>query len=230
MSLPLLLYRADIRRQKRVLFITAWCRKRPSNDEAPTDQLEVGSLPLPISSSFTPPSSSFQGITPITKSRPRVSHHNLSNARPNHRRSKPTSKLSTGRTLANQTIPIRSSVAPQAPVTPLRVASSAPASTLSPIASPSFRSNPGIKPRQTSARLIINASKNSSAGSSTAGASRTKGAATAAQFSTSVEGESSRVRKERSGSLTPGPVFGLVDAVVGSNVASDVGKGKRVKV
>lgn len=217
--------RADFRRQKRVLLITTWCRKRPSHDEIQaTDQIESGSLPLPISSSFTPPSTSFQGFTALSKAKPpRVSHHNLSNARPNHRRSKLASKLATGRTLATQTIPIRSSVAPQAAITPLRVASSAPASTLSPIASPAFRSNSGIKPRQTNARLIINANANTAT-------SRNKAAPTTAQVSGSVEGESSRVRKERSGSLTPGPVLGLVDSVVGSGVTSDVGKGKRVKV
>lgn len=108
-------------------------------------------------------------------------------------------------------------------MTPVRVASSAPAATLSPIASPAFRANSAFKPRQSSARLIINANANTTA-------SRNKAAPTTAQVSGSVEGESSRVRKERSGSLTPGPVLGLVDAVVGSSVASDVSKGKRVKV
>ncbi|BEI88449.1 uncharacterized protein CcaverHIS019_0111670 [Cutaneotrichosporon cavernicola] len=213
------------KRQKRVLLITAWCRKRPSHDDAqPTDQFESGSLPLPISSSFTSPSTTFQSLaSQSAKSRPpRVSHHNLSNARPNHRRSKLASKLATGRTLAAQTIPIRSSVTAQDPVTPVRFASSAPAPTMPPIASPSFRVNTGIKPRQTSARLMINANAKAAAAS--------KAEPTTAQMSGSVEGESSRVRKERSGSLTPGPGLGLVDALTSSGVGSDVAKGKRVKV
>jgi hypothetical protein len=66
----------------------------------------------------------------------------------------------------------------------------------------------GIKPRQTSARMIINSQRPSVPPSRD-----------------SPLEDASRVRKERSGSLTPGSsaVFGLVGPV-------DPSKGKRVKV
>jgi len=75
----------------------------------------------------------------------------------------------------------------------------------------------GIKPRQTSARMLINAAASQRP---VTGVSPTSGS------------PESRIRKERSGSLTPGPsaVFGLVDSMVGANVAGASSKGKRVKV
>ncbi|BEI80648.1 hypothetical protein CcaverHIS002_0111770 [Cutaneotrichosporon cavernicola] len=173
------------RRQKRVLLITAWCRKRPSHDDAqPTDQFESGE----------------PAVTDLIVLH--VTIHNL-----------PVPCLAVGE---------EPPASAQDPVTPVRFASSAPAPTMPPIASPSFRVNTGIKPRQTSARLMINANAKAAAAS--------KAEPTTAQMSGSVEGESSRVRKERSGSLTPGPGLGLVDALTSSGVGSDVAKGKRVKV
>lgn len=186
-------------------------------------------MPLPVSASFTPPSTTFQGFTTLPGKQPvrppRVSHHNLSNARPSHRRSKLASKLATGKTLASNTIPIRGlSHTPTTPTIPSRFASSAPAATMSPLASPaaamSRMTAGGIKPRQTSARMLINAAASQRPGG------------VAVSRPTPTPDDTSRVRKERSGSLTPGPshVFGIVDSIVGSNVETDVATGKRVKV
>ncbi|WOO77864.1 Repressor of RNA polymerase III transcription maf1 [Vanrija pseudolonga] len=223
------------KRQKRVLFITTWCRKRPSHEREPTDFHESGSMPLPISSSWTPPVSSLQGFSPLASKSsrpPRVNHHNLSNARPNHRRSK-LAKLSTGKSLTSATIPIRGLPTPVSPATPSRLAASAPSTITTPIISPPSMSRfggPGIKPRQTAARMLVNAAATTrpspilpvTTTNSGIGASRPK-----------ASEPDSRVRKERSGSLTPGPgsaLGGIVESIVGSSVVTDAAKGKRVKV
>lgn len=120
-------------------------------------------------------------------------------------------KLAQGKTLQTSTIPIRGISSSAAPATPTRLAASAPAtSTLSPstVASPGAmtRMSGALRPRQTTARLLINA-------------------AAARQPPPQSSREDSRVRKERSGSLTPGPLMGLpVDPV------TEAAKGKRVKV
>ncbi|TXT15914.1 hypothetical protein VHUM_00417 [Vanrija humicola] len=222
------------KRQKRVLFITTWCRKRPSHEREPTDFHESGSMPLPISSSWTPPVSNIQSLSPQSSKSsrpPRVNHHNLSNARPNHRRSK-LAKLTTGKSLTSSTIPIRGLPTPVSPATPSRLAASAP-STITPIVSPASMSRfggPGIKPRQTAARMLVNAAATQrpspispvATANSGIGASRPK-----------ASEPDSRVRKERSGSLTPGPgsaLGNIVESMVGSSVVTDAAKGKRVKV
>lgn len=90
---------------------------------------------------------------------------------------------------------------------------------------------PGIKPRQTAARMLVNAAATTrpspispvaTSTNSGIGASRPK-----------ASSPDSRVRKERSGSLTPGPgsaLGGIVESFVGSSVVNDAAKGKRVKV
>ena len=144
------------RRQKRVLFLTCWCRKRPSRDPSPSYS---NSFPLPISSSFIPPAHAAHGATsiPIIRSyRPRSSH-NRSNARPGQRKSKLTIKPAANGDPSN-TIPIRGFETPKA----LRMAASAPSpysthATLSPSAALAKMTAGGYRPRQTPARDSMNA-------------------------------------------------------------------------
>ena len=144
------------RRQKRVLFLTRWCRKRPSRNPSPSDST---SFPLPISSSFIPPAHAAHGTTfiPINRShRPRI-NHNRSNARPGQRKSKLTLKSAANGDPSN-TIPIRGFETPTA----RGMAASAPSSypvhaTLSPSAALAKMTAGGFRPRQTPARATMNA-------------------------------------------------------------------------
>lgn len=197
-----------------MLFITTWARKRPSHEGAPIDKTLAGSLPLPISASLTPPTAGFAGGHGFTPRSPKTKrHHNLSNARPSHRRAK-MAKLAQGKTLQASTIPIRGlglSTSTPVPTTPTagRMAASAPATSAG-ILSPSTVASPGamtrmsgsLRPRQTTARMLINAAQQQQK-----------------QPNQPDRLDRDRIRKERSGSLTPGPP--LIPVAEG---------GKRVKV
>jgi hypothetical protein len=172
------------RRQKRILFLTCWCRKRPQHPADPSDQ---SSFPLPISASFSSPPSS----SPLH-------HRRVNYSRVTRRRSKSNLKSMPNVT---GTIPIRSFETPK----PTRLATSAPSTFLatpSPSSALARMTAGGFRPKQTPARVLINAAREQPVVDLT---------------------EVDRVRKERSESTTPGPgVVGIMDAV-GE-------KGKRVKV
>lgn len=215
------------RRSKRVLFITTWARKRPSHEGAPIDETLAGSLPLPISASMTPPGFGVGNQTFTPRSPKTKRHHNLSNARPSHRRAK-MAKLAQGKTLQTSTIPIRGlglSTAPP-PSTPStgRMAASAPtpsAGLLSPstVASPGAmtRMSGSLRPRQTTARMLINAAQQQQQREQQQ-QQREQQIQQQQQNQQQQQKQADRTRKERSGSLTPGPPFVPVEG------------GKRVKV
>ncbi|WVF70138.1 hypothetical protein IAT40_004926 [Kwoniella sp. CBS 6097] len=237
------------KRQKRVLFLTCYCRNRPFH---PVPQVE-SAFPAPISASFSSPSSSFEHLAPLNNGNAirthRYQHHN-------HHQRKPRSSIRTiGSNLAkgdqSSTIPIRGmeqrSFGAQ-PVTPRanRLTSSAPgnfgasgagggSSNQSPMARMMAG---GFKPRQTPARTLINAAQahDSPSKAKTGSSSKVAGVQEKAEGIIDVGGSSSsnRTRRERSGSTTPGP-----GSVTGSTSALTAGlrgnipgmdKGKRVKV
>ena len=194
-----------------MLFLTSWCRKRPSQSPS----LDTSTLPLQISSSSTLPPASAHGPNSLSHNRsyrhPR-SNHNRSNARPGHRKSKPNLKG------ISSTIPIRGYETPK----PARLATSAPTTysplhgTTSPAAALARMTAGGYKPRQTPARVAFNAA-----------AARSKDGIEAVDL-TDLPGdgeEAVRVRKERSASATSRP-GGLM--VSGTGV--EKGTAKRVKV
>ncbi|ORY25354.1 Maf1 regulator-domain-containing protein [Naematelia encephala] len=160
------------RRQKRVLFLTTWCRKRGGSlAQLAPDETSV--FPSQISSSFTS-GSAFPGFS-TRPPHPR-SLHNRANARPGHKRSRGNLKATIAGDMSS-TIPIRGMETPRS----TRLATSAPSSftplhqTPSQSAAAMARMTAGgFKPKQTPARMLINA-------------------AAAAK-----EAEEQRVRKERS--------------------------------
>ncbi|ORX33498.1 Maf1 regulator-domain-containing protein [Kockovaella imperatae] len=222
------------KRTKRILFLTCWCRRRPSQVQAPP--IEDGtSFPLPISSSF----GSTPALTPQvgTQTRSSRSHrvHNRSNARPT-RRSKLTIRDPRAEREAS-TIPIRGMETPRPRVQPAtpRLASSAPSliSALSPQAALAKMSVGGFRPKQTPARAAMNATGTrvtGGGGGGGGGGGMTPRTATATTLppSTGVENEN-RIRREGSKSSTPG---GGTLMGMGTNVVDSVPgtKGKRVKV
>lgn len=193
------------RRQKRVLYLTCWCRKRPSAIQTPIDS-DVSSMPLPLSASYSGPSHMAE-VKPARQPRRAV-------GRPMQRRSRPNLRADY-----TSTIPIRQPETPRAG----RFASSAP-STYSPLhltaASPSAAFAKmhagGFKPKQTPARSQMIAARE---------AQEAKEAREAKEAKETQD----RVRKERSGSTTPGPstTSGLSDKVKG--MVNHASKGKRVK-
>ncbi|KAL7423308.1 hypothetical protein Q5752_002609 [Cryptotrichosporon argae] len=205
------------RRQKRVLFLTTWCRKRPSHS-SPVDYAEPGSLPLPISSALSPPSGT-HGLPSAPRLRA-TRHQNLTNLRPSQRKKGRVSGggLPSPIDRLTSTIPIRSLATP-APVThqPLRLASSAPTPTafshvqpkISHVDAMAKMTAGGFKPRlpgqnKVPAKSLLSAAVKSAARDSEA---------------------DSRVRKERS--ETPGSQTGGGAAPLGSALAES---SKRVKV
>lgn len=182
-----------------MLYLTCWCRKRPSTVSPPLDA-DTSSFPLPLAASYSGPSPMVNDLKPPRK--PRQMH-----ARPTQRRSRPNLRNDF-----SSTIPIRQPETPR----PGRLASSAP-STYSPLSiaqSPSAAfakmNAGGFRPRQTPARSLINAAKEAKEAEEAAAAR-------------------ARVRKERSGSTTPGPSTGsaLSDKI---KDLADVSKGKRLRV
>ncbi|OCF30470.1 hypothetical protein I316_07906 [Kwoniella heveanensis BCC8398] len=246
------------KRQKRILFLTCYCRNRPFH---PAPQVE-SAFPAPISASFSSPSSSFEHLAPLNNGNAirthRYQHHN-------HHQRKPRSSIRTiGSSLAkgdqSSTIPIRGmeqrSFAAQ-PVTPRsnRLNSSAPGSygaagsgggtsNQSPMARMMAG---GFKPRQTPARTLINAAQ-ANTQVAPGGESHIKAKSTSSSESATTKdqkqdgsieigGNSSkhnRTTRERSGSTTPGP--GSVSSSTSALTAGLRGnipgmdKGKRVKV
>ena len=212
---------------KRVLFFSCWCRKRANHASSPVED-DLGVFPLTIGSSFTPPSG-FVGSAPSPVRTPRQRLNPRINGK-SARKSRPNPKDGPTKGDASSTIPIR------APETPRhsRLASSAPSmfSTPSPRTSQAAlakMTKGGFKPRQTPARVLLNAAAASSKASSSLVTQTGPGPAR----TTSAIGSSTsdRVRKERSESATPGPGSLLLDGVVTGS--TDVGKesnGKRVKV
>nr|XP_019008828.1 uncharacterized protein I206_06512 [Kwoniella pini CBS 10737]OCF47609.1 hypothetical protein I206_06512 [Kwoniella pini CBS 10737] len=211
------------KRQKRVLFLTCWCRNRPLH---PVKHIE-SAFPVQISASFSSPTSSFEHLVPLnnggTIRSNRYNHHT------HHR--KPKSSLRTISSsikgdATSSTIPIRGMERPalhQQPATPRshRLASSAPGAssfgngTKSPMTKMMAG---GFKPRQTPARVALNANSN-----------KPKEVIDV----DSLPDINSRTR-ERSGSTTPGPSTGSTSALTAGlrNNIQGIGgdKGKRVKV
>lgn len=153
------------RRTKRVLFLTCWCRKRPSHVSNPDE--DSTAFPQAISSSFTPPTSmSFQQPSQIAaaKALRQQRIHNRTNHRPTRRKSKINIKAAGGKPdIIAATIPIRGMETPPRSSSS-RLAVSAPSTfNLNGLASPQAAlakmNVGGFRPKQTPARIVINAAK-----------------------------------------------------------------------
>ena len=181
---------------KRVLFISCWCRKRPTYQSSPVDN-DGGVFPAAISSSFSsPPTLPASVPAPI-----RTIRNQKFSGRRHDRKPKVTHKVNGIKNDLSSTIPIRGMETPKAP----RMATSAPSAfTSSPQAALAKMTAGGFKPRQTPARVLLNAA----AASGTSGS----GNRPAVDLSTSPTTSTTsflddRVRKERSLSATPTPTF-----------------------
>ncbi|KAK4683953.1 repressor of RNA polymerase III transcription MAF1, partial [Tremellales sp. Uapishka_1] len=203
------------KRQKRILFLTSWCRQRSTHSLPSASE---STFPLTISS-HTPPITTT--TIHLTKTRQSRGTRNPSNPRPGQRKKPSTSKLSVGKTVQTSTIPIRGMQTPQA-----RLASSAPTTyhslsfrdrevTPSPAAALARMTKGGFKPKQTPARNAINKKLVDEPVVESGGGG--------------IEEENQRVRKDRSESTTPGPSrkAGLISLM---GAAAEESKGKRVKV
>jgi hypothetical protein len=186
----------DNRRQKRILYMTCWCRKRPSTQSTPLDA-DPSTFPLPLAASYSGPPSTTDFKVPKGPRRQA--------GRPLQRRSRPNLKNDY-----SSTIPIRQ------PETPKynRFASSAPSvyspmhATPSPSAAFAKMTAGGFRPKQTPARSLMQAAKD-------------------------AEESAARIRKERSGSSTPGPTgSALSDRIkdMANKAGVESSKGKRVRV
>ncbi|WRT65091.1 uncharacterized protein IL334_002033 [Kwoniella shivajii] len=211
------------KRQKRILFLTCWCRNRPLH---PPPQIE-SAFPVQISASFSSPSSSFEHLAPLSNGNAirshRYNHHNH-----HHRKSKTSSLRTISKNIdinnTSSTIPIRGMERPpNQPVvsTPrsTRLASSAPAIGLGTKSPMTKMMAGGFKPRQTPARLAMNAKSRSKDDIEEDGIEV-------------IDITTSRTR-ERSGSTTPGPITGSTSALTAGlrgNIQAMGEKGKRVKV
>ncbi|WVR04371.1 hypothetical protein IAU60_001373 [Kwoniella sp. DSM 27419] len=225
------------KRQKRILFLTCYCRNRPFQA---TPQVE-SAFPAPISASFASPSSSFEHHAPLVSGisirSHRYNHHNHHTRKP--RSSIRTVSSSVNRNDTSATIPIRGMEQRSfgaLPVTPRanRMASSAPsmfgvaAGSGGTSQSPMARMTAGgFKPRQTPARTLINAQATA------------KGKAVGAGAEEESVIDLTRVRRERSGSTTPEPgsasgsVAGSATSALTAGLRGNIpgmDKGKRVKV
>ncbi|WVW78816.1 hypothetical protein I302_100778 [Kwoniella bestiolae CBS 10118] len=215
------------KRQKRVLFLTCWCRNRPLH---PMPQIE-SAFPVQISASFSSPSSSFEHLVPLVNSAASRTHRYTHHHSHNHRKSKSNLRtISKSGDSTSSTIPIRGIERPSysqqiAPATPRtsRLASSAPGGnvgfgTKSPMTKMMAG---GFKPKQTPARAAMNAQQQQ----------QQQSQQPAIDITSSTS--SSRTR-ERSGSTTPGPSVGSTSALTAGlrgNIQGLGGdKGKRVKV
>ncbi|KAK6904082.1 hypothetical protein I203_107596 [Kwoniella mangroviensis CBS 8507] len=211
------------KRQKRILFLTCWCRNRPSH---PIPQIE-SAFPVQISASFSSPSSSsFEHLVPLVNSAAsrthRYTHHHS-----HHRKSKSNLRTISSKSGDNtsSTIPIRgmerpsysNQIAPSTPRTTSRLASSAPGSNTGFMGTKSPMTKMmagGFKPKQTPARAAMNAQQQ--------------------QQQKPQDGPVDIGRtRERSGSTTPGPSVGSTSALTAGlrgNIHGLGEKGKRVKV
>jgi len=211
---------------KRVLFMTCWARKRPSHVSSPPDD-DSGAFPLAISSSFSSTgglSGSASGPTRTPRSQ-RVNRQNQRSRKP-----KINYKLATSvdKGALSSTIPIRGMETPR----PARLASSAPSAYMTP--SPQVQqaalakmSVGGFRPRQTPARVLLNAAAASNKVIDMTSSSSSASPITPAPKS-GISAE--RVRKERSESTTPGPSHILSNMPGGSPGGLEPAGGKRVKV
>ncbi|KAK8846689.1 hypothetical protein IAR55_005776 [Kwoniella newhampshirensis] len=217
------------KRQKRVLFLTCWCRNRPTAH--PTTQVETA-FPAAISASFSSPTSSLEPLGPLSNTNAirshRYNHHNHHHSR----KSKAASSLriiggSNNKNDQSSTIPIRGmeqrSIPEVVPSTPRanRLASSAPAGFSTPgggpTQSPMARMTAGgFKPRQTPARMMMHA--------------KLEAEAEAQAQAQAKEKERARKDRDRSGSTTPGPSSALTAGLRGNLQGMAGDKGKRVKV
>ncbi|WVQ68904.1 uncharacterized protein L199_007113 [Kwoniella botswanensis] len=214
------------KRQKRILFLTCWCRNRPSH---PIPQVE-SAFPVQISASFSSPSSSsFEHLVPLVNSAAsrthRYTHHHS-----HHRKSKSNLRTISSKSGDNtsSTIPIRgmerpsysNQIAPSTPRTTSRLASSAPGSNTGFMGTKSPMTKMmagGFKPKQTPARAAMNAQQQQQ------------------QQQKTQDGPVDIGRtRERSGSTTPGPSVGSTSALTaglrGNIHGLGAEKGKRVKV
>lgn len=195
-----------------MLFLSSWCRKRPTNNSSSLDD-DSDAFPQPISSSFTPPS--VYASSPIPR-QTRQKVHRL----PKHRKASMKGEKSD----ISSMIPIRGA----ATARPSRLAASAP-STFAPTPSPQASQAAlakmtagGFRPRQTPARVILNAA-----------AATTKPKDVIDMTNPDTPTSAQRVRKERSESSTPGPgpVASrlLLDNMVPADGVQATANGKRVK-
>nr|XP_018265819.1 uncharacterized protein I303_02193 [Kwoniella dejecticola CBS 10117]OBR87977.1 hypothetical protein I303_02193 [Kwoniella dejecticola CBS 10117] len=220
------------KRQKRVLFLTCWCRNRPLH---PVPHIE-SAFPVQISASFSSPTSPFEHFVPLSNGTSTRSHRY--NHHTQHR--KPKSSLRTISSSVkgdntSSTIPIRGMEKPsyhQQPATPRsahRLASSAPGGNNSFGAGTGTKSPMtkmmagGFKPRQTPARVALNASV------------KPKDVIDVGALPELSSHSKERDReRERSGSTTPGPSTGSTSALTAGlrgNIQGIGGdKGKSLKV
>lgn len=196
------------RRQKRVLFATCWCRKRPAVPSSPADRT---SFPLPLSSSFhgtTTTSSNEVALASVRNARA-LKSMTRTNGRMIHKRSKPNLKAGD----PSSTIPIRGMETPRSHH---RLASSAPSistfsnlhgrePTPSPAGAMAKMTAGGFRPRQP--RTLINAAR------------------AAQEAEKALKEEQKRTRSERSDSTTPVPTSGL-GRLVGRLVTPPSKKGR----
>ena len=206
-------YQLTCRRMKRVLFLSCWCRRRPSHVSQPMDE-DMGSFPVAISSSFNSPTfdSSFSSPLRTQKAQRSSAKHKSS-----HRKSRPIPASAGLKGDLSTTIPIRGMETPR----PSRLASSAPSTYATPSpqvqqAAMAKMTAGGFKPRQTPARVLLNAAAASHKQSLVDVTSPVKSGLSA-----------ERVRKERSESTTPVPPTSLLDNIVNADTSA---AGKRVKV
>lgn len=209
---------------KRVLFFSCWCRKRSSHVLPVED--DSGAFPLAIGSSFSPPSG-FAGSLQSALRPQRQRHNPRMNTKT--RKARPNPKDGPARGAESSRIPIRGG-----PETPrnTRLASSAPShfSTPSPRttqAALARMAKGGFKPRQTPARVMLNAAAASNTPKGPVESTSPPIARTGIMSGLSAE----RVRKERSESATPGSGSVLFDVEVNPGSSIDtVATGKRLKV
>lgn len=214
-----------------MLFITSWCRKRANTLSSPPEPstMMLSAFPAPISASFTPPTS-HMGLTPMSLGKYRPRTHNSANAR--RRGSKQNLKgAANGSSGLSGTIPIRSVHTPQR-ADHGRLATSAPSAFMDIPTTPGSASNiarmtaGGFKPRPTPARVMMNATRESTPTRSIPAPVKTVSAG-----KNEVE-EASRVRKDRSESTTPGATIppSLLEQRMAKSKAVPDPKGKRTKV
>lgn len=203
------------RRQKRVLFLTCWCRKRYGQQSTPPE--DQGSYPLPISASH-PSAPGPSSIHKVPFNRQTRSAHNRNHARLSNRKSKQNLKAAAGTDIIASTIPIRGMETPRA----TRMASSAPStmsplSTVATLAALAKMTAHGFKPRQTPSRLQLNAAAAKKQGANPVPEANEGGGA---------------VRKERSesGQPSPGAFPDLAESSFGGELNTLSSKGKRVKI
>lgn len=255
-----------LRRQKRILFLTCWCRHIPPSPTRPLiNDLVDGqtpALPLPITASFSPSSLEQSLPQPPSISGRRHSHRKARHPPPLRHKPTITSNIHSSSHKGDDTsstIPIRGLSRPtpnpntqpsahaHSPATPNKLATSAPGPSgfsftalgagqgqgqQSPMARMRIG---GFKPRQTPARMVINAR----AAETTSGSQSSSRPRAQDKDNEGAEGE----KRGRSESTTPGPSSvsgggGASALTAGMRAAgnaagsaeSETGEKKRVKV